>query len=316
MLRDGFVLTLVLALVGAMFSAVAWVLQYHEAHEAPRRLFLSPRLLIELARHPLWLAGLAAMVMGGLVQAAALARGSLAVVEPALTTSLLFALWLSAMWRRERLTRGEWGAALLVCAGLTLLLTVGSPTIGSSTMSLGRWVAVTVAAWGGASALVVVSRGRPPGGQAAMVAGGASVLFGLQDALTRFCLDAWHAHGVMSLVTTWQPYVLVVSAVYGLTLMQSSYEVGPLTASLPSLAIGEPVVGMLIGVLAFDEHLRTTGLAPLWEALGAAVMIAGTTLLARSPLVLGKAHPGYAERCSLTASRQVPAAPTLACRDA
>ncbi len=306
MLPSGFLLTLILALVSSVFSAVAWVLQYHEAHEAPRRLFLSPRLLLELARHPLWLAGLAAMVVAGLVQAAALARGSLAVVEPALTTSLLFALWLSAMWRRERLTRGEWGAALMVSAGLGLLLAVGSPTVGSSTMSAGLWVLVTTTAWGGATALVLLSRGRTTAAQAAMLAGGASVLFGLQDVLTRFSVADWHAHGALSLATAWQPYVLVVTAVYGLTLMQSSYEAGPLTASLPSLAIGEPVVGMLIGLLAFDEHLRTTGLAPLGEAFGAAVMIAGTALLARSPLVLGKAHPGYEQRCGagLAARRQ------------
>ena len=35
-------MTLLLAFASSLFFAAAYVLQYHEAHEAPRRLFLSP----------------------------------------------------------------------------------------------------------------------------------------------------------------------------------------------------------------------------------------------------------------------------------
>ncbi len=291
-LTHGPVLALLLALLASAFFAGAWVLQYHEAHEAPKRLYLSPRLLLELARHPMWLAGLAGLTVGSVVQGAALGSGSLAVVEPALTTSLLFALWLSAAWRRERMSRGEWIAAVMVSGGLALLLGVGSPTAGGTTMPLAAWVAVTAGTWGAAALLVALSRGRGPAPQSAMVAGGAGVLFGLQDVLTRFCVHAW-SDGVVALLTTWQPYVMVVTALAGLTLMQSAYECGPLTAALPPLAIGEPVVGMLIGIVALDERLRTAGVDLLWEAAGVVVMIVGTTLLARSRLVLGTAHPDY-----------------------
>jgi hypothetical protein len=278
-----------LALLAALLSAAAWVLQYHEAHEAPKRLFLSPRLLLELAHHRIWVAGLVAMVLGGLVQAAALGSGSLAVVEPLLATSLVFALWLSAMWQRQRLSVSELAAALMVSGGLAVLLVVGSPTRGKSTMSTLAWALTTSSAWAIATLLVVVGRRREGPPQAALIAGAAGVLFGLQDALTRFCLD--HVdHGVLTLATRWQPYVLVVTAIYGLTLIQSSYEAGSLEAALPSLAIGEPVAGMLIGLVAFDEHLRTSGLAPLIEAGAAAVMIVGCVLLSRSPLVLGRHH--------------------------
>ena len=90
---------------------------------------------------------------------------------------------------------------------------------------------------------------------------------------------------------SWQPYVLLITAVYGLTLMQSAYEAGSLTASLPPMTIGEPVIGMLIGMLALNEQLNTAPMALAWEAFGALVMVWGTYLLARSPLVLGKAHP-------------------------
>ncbi len=291
-LTHGLVLPLLLALVASVFFAVAWVLQYHEAHAAPKRLYLSPRLLLELAHHPLWLAGLAGLTIGSVVQGAALGTGSLAVVEPVLTTSLLFALWLSAAWRRARMSRGEWAAALMVSGGLALLLGVGSPGMGRTTMTTTAWIVVTAGTWAAAALLVALSRRRGPAPRAAMVAAGAGVLFGLQDVLTRSCVASWR-QGVVALMMSWQPYVMVVTALAGLTLMQSAYECGPLTAALPPLAIGEPVVGMLIGVVALDEHLRTAGADVLWEAAGIVVMVVGTTLLARSRLVLGTAHPDY-----------------------
>jgi len=117
-------MTLLLAFASSLFFAAAYVLQYHEAHEAPRRLFLSPRLLVELAHHRIWVGGIVAMLVGDGLQAAALGVGSLAVVEPVLTASLLFALPISAAWRRERLQRSEWVGAVMVSAGLGLVLGV------------------------------------------------------------------------------------------------------------------------------------------------------------------------------------------------
>src|SRR3954465_11106390 len=100
-------MVMLLAFAASLCFAVAYVLQYHEAHEAPRGLFLSPRLLIELAHQRLWLRGIAAMRVGNGLRAGAIGIGSLAVIEPILTVSLLFALPLSAAWHRERLRRNE-----------------------------------------------------------------------------------------------------------------------------------------------------------------------------------------------------------------
>jgi drug/metabolite transporter (DMT)-like permease len=280
-----------LALAASLCFAASYVLQYHEAHEAPRGLFLSPRLLVELARHRIWLGGIGAMFIGDGLQAWALGLGSLAVVEPVLTTSLLFALPLSAAWRRERLRRREWIGAVMVCAGLGLLLGVGSPTVGRADMPWLQWVLVALAAWGFALLLVSVALHSPwPSTRAALIGAAAGTLFGLQDALTRYCLH-WFGRDFGHLALSWQPYLLIITAVYGLTLAQSAYEAGTLTASLPTMTIGEPVVGMLIGVLALNEQLNRSPMQLAWEAFGALVMLGGTWMLSRSPLVLGKAHP-------------------------
>jgi drug/metabolite transporter (DMT)-like permease len=284
-------MTLILAFASSLFFAAAYVMQYHEAHEAPRRLFLSPRLLVELAHHRIWVGGIIAMLIGDGLQAAALGVGSLAVVEPVLTASLLFALPISAAWRRERLQRSEWVGAVMVSAGLGLVLGIGTPTNGSADMGAYEWLLVGLTSWGLATTLVAAGLRTPwPSYRAALIGAGAGVLFGLQDALTRYCLhwigkDFWH------LVLSWQPYVLLLTAVYGLTLAQSAYEAGSLSASLPPMAIGEPIIGMLIGVVALKEHLDTSAVALTFEALGALVMVWGAWLLARSPLVMGAQHP-------------------------
>lgn len=284
-------MVLLLGLAASVFFAAGYVLQYHEAHEAPKGLFLSPRLLLELVHHRVWLAGIAAMFVGNGLQAWALDSGSLAVIEPALTASLLFALPMSAAWHRERLKRNEWTGAIMVSAGLGLLIGVGSPTTGRADMPEYEWLLLTLATCGLALILVAAGQRAPwPSYKAALIGGGAGVLFGLQDALTRYCLH-WMSKDFAHLVVSWQPYVLLVIAIYGLTLAQSAYEAGTLSSALPPMVIGEPVIGMLIGMLALNEQLNNSPLALAAEAFGALVMIWGTWILARSPLVLGRSHP-------------------------
>jgi hypothetical protein len=73
--------------------------------------------------------------------------------------------------------------------------------------------------------------------------------------------------------------------------MQSAYKAGPLTAGLPTISVGEPVTGMLIGVFALDEQLHASSAAVSFEIPGGLIMIAGTWTLARSRLVCGSQHP-------------------------
>lgn len=286
-------LVLVVSLLAAGCYAVGIVLQYHEAHRAPDRLFLSPKLLGTLARHPLWLAGLAMMFAGQGLQAVALDDGNLAVVEPLMTLSLLFALPLAAAWRRERVQRIDWIGAVLVCVGLGLLLGVGSPTAGRSDMPVQEWTLVVLGTAGAAFTLVALAQRSPwPAPRAALLGAASGALFGLQDALTPYCVHAL-THDPVGLLASWQPYMFVLAGGYGVILMQSSYKAGPLAAGLPTMTVGEPIAGMLIGIFALGEHLGTSPAALALEVIGAAVMVAGCCVLSRSPLVLGRHHASH-----------------------
>ena len=65
--------------------------------------------------------------------------------------------------------------------------------------------------------------------------------------------------------------------------MQSAFSAGPLQHSLPAIAAGEPLVGMLLGVLVFGDRIQiSTGELAL-QAAGIAALVAGVILVGRAP---------------------------------
>src|SRR5204862_273349 len=172
-------------------------------------------------------------------------------MQPAATAAMTATTTGQLLVRKRAVpTLPTWLGALMVSAGLGLLLGIGSPTVGRSDMPWLQWVLVGLTAWGLALLMVAVALRSPwPSTRAALIGAAAGTLFGLQDALTRYCLH-WISRDFGHLVLSWQPYVVILTAVYGLTLMQSAYEAGSLSASLPPMTIGEPVIGMLIGIVA------------------------------------------------------------------
>jgi hypothetical protein len=174
-----------------------------------------------------------------------------------------------------------------------------------------QWLLVMMAGWGAALTCVAAARrcGRP-GLTAALLGTGAGVLFGVQDALTPYCLHLM-SHDPFGLLISWQPYMFFATSLYGMVLLQSAYKAGPLTAALPPTTIGEPVAGMLIGILALGEHMSTSSVALGFEVVAAVVMVTGMWMLGRSPLVCGRYHPAEIAKKQLREieARLLPAAP-------
>lgn len=278
-----------LVLVGlgaALLLAVGFVLQQHEAAEVPAN-SLSPRLLLMLLRRPIWLGGIGAMVAGQLLGATALGMGSLVVVEPLLATNVLFALPLAAFASQRRLSRGDWVGAVLVVGGLALFLVGIAP---QSAVATGDMRAVTWLLAGGTIVLVVLlllllGRRRHPRTQAALTATAAGVAFGLQDFLTqRNIVDL--DKGVLALLVSWQPWVLLVVAITGLTFAQRAFGLADLSASLPPITLAEPVVGIALSIGALGQGLPHDPLLLAGSVGGLVLMLTGVVVLTRSPLVV------------------------------
>src|SRR6185437_13446825 len=115
----------------------------------------------------------------------------------------------------------------------------------------------------------------------------AGLVFGIQDALTRQTLEILQGHSLTALFTTWPPYCLLGAGIAGLWLMQNAFSAGPLHASLPAIAAGEPVAGILLGIVVFGDRIQISpGLLAI-EAGGIAALIIGVVTVARAPAFSG-----------------------------
>jgi drug/metabolite transporter (DMT)-like permease len=274
-------------LVAALLLGIGFVLQQYAARQEPESRFLSPRILTDLLRKPRWLAGIACMVAGQLLAAWSLGHAALTLVEPLLTTNLLFALILAVPMSKQAMRWTEVTGALVLCAGVTLLsVSRSTKPIGLSFGSFSHWPAAAIIA-GIAYVAVMTGLARRGPARAILTGLGAGLVFGIQDALTRQTLEILQGHPVTVLLTNWPPYCLLATGIVGLWLMQNAFSVGPLHCSLPAIAAGEPVAGIALGIVVFGDRIQISPGQLAIEAGGIAALIVGVVTVARSSAFSG-----------------------------
>lgn len=267
---------------GACFAS-AGLLQQRAARTRTSDESLSPRLLGDLVRQPMWLGGITLAVLSYGFQALALANGPLSIVQPLIVMEVVFALPVSARLNHVRMGRRDWFGAVLVTGGLAAALWAARPTRGDPTAPFGAWLIVLIAvAAVVAAALLIGRRGTGPLRASFYAAAGAAVM-GTQSALFAATIQRLQ-QGFVPLFTAWQTYLLVVASIGGLLLIQSAFNSGPLAASMPVIDAIEPTMAVAIGVLLFGESLAGGLGRHLLAALGAAVALTGIILLDTSPV--------------------------------
>ncbi|HET9060474.1 MAG TPA: DMT family transporter [Acidimicrobiales bacterium] len=281
------VMAVPIAVAGAAFVALGFVIQQRVAAKEPASERLSFRLLVSLAKKRTWLLGIACMVIGQLLGAAALGMGGLALVTPLMAVNLVFALSFSAAWRRCRPGVRELAGALLLVGGLAAFIASGDPRGGSSAhITWSDWLLAGGAISATAFALVAVGRRRCDVQQATLVAGAAGTLYGLQDALTTRTI-ATTGGGFVHMFTSWPVFALLGVSVTALMLGQSAFEAAPLDASLPAVTAAEPITAIALGAGIFGERLDVSTLRLAIDIGGLACMFVGVYLVATSPVVTG-----------------------------
>ena len=272
-----------LALLSAAVYGAAVALQQHEAKATPHELALRPALLVRLARRPLWLVGMAGDIGGFALQATALAVGSLVVVQPVLTTNLLFALVLSALLVSGRLSGRQWRAAVAVVAGLVVFLIAARPTARSQAeATAGGWWTVVAAIVGLVAIALTLGRSTTElrrGIAFGVASGGAE---GLMAVIAK-AFGERVGDGIMVALRSWEPYALVGGGVLTLLVVQTAYQVGLPMLVLPVNAVVEPLIGVVVGIGLFRERLQLAGVrGPL--VIASIIMFgAGLIALAREP---------------------------------
>ena len=286
-----------LALGAAFFIAIGDVIHQRSAHEVTDEPVSHFGLFTRLLRDRQWWLGSLVAALGFALQAAALGFGSVLLVQALLVTSLLFALPINARATHRRVTRWQWLWAALLAAAVVVIVTVGNPTAGHSRASLETWTAVVVVL-GPALVLCVVGanilRGPASAVLLALVSG---ALWGLFAVLTKGVVDRLD-DGLWELVRTPELYVWAMVAIAGTAFQQSSFRAGPLTASLPTMTVAEPVVGSVLGIVVLGEALRPGDAGWFTLIVAVVVMVVATAALAR-----GEAATASARQPAETADR-------------
>ena len=274
-------------LVAAVLLGIGFVLQQYAAEQEPESRFLSPRILTDLLRKPRWLLGIGCMVSGYLMAAWSIDHLELTLVEPLLTTYLVWALVLAVPMSKQSVKVAEVVGAVVLCAGVGLVsLTRSTKPVGLSFGSFSHWPAAAIIA---AIAFIAVEIGHRGQGQvrATLVGLGAGLVFGIQDALTRQTLEILQGHPFTVLLASWPPYCLVGAGIVGIWLMQNAFSAGPLHYSLPTVAAGEPVAGIVLGIVVFGDRIQITPGELAIETGGIAALIVGVVAVARSSAFSG-----------------------------
>src|ERR1700684_4036793 len=121
---------ILLALAASFCTATASVCQRFGARRYERAGF-DVWLVFRLARQPVWLLGLASMILGFVFQISALRCGPLTLVQPILALELLFVFaYMAIVSRRVTVRRRDWLAAVAMSAGIGVFLRLASPSGG------------------------------------------------------------------------------------------------------------------------------------------------------------------------------------------
>ncbi|MFG2767659.1 DMT family transporter [Streptomyces rubiginosohelvolus] len=280
-------LSIALALIAALGNAAASVLQRRAASldlaQAPAD---RSHTRFGWMRRPVWFWGAGMLIISGAAQALALATGPLALVQPVMTTELLFTLVLAALVFRWPPGARTWTAFFTMAVGLSAILLLASPSDGTETAPPERWLLSALPAAIVVTLLVAASRRVKGPGRAAVLGSATAIGFAFTAALVKDTLGLASAHPER-LLTGWQVYTTAVVGLGSFLMLQATWRAGSLAASQPALTLGDALLSVVLGVALFGEHV-TLGWRVLPQAASLVLVAFACIHLSRSPWVSGK----------------------------
>jgi uncharacterized membrane protein len=270
----------ILALVAAFFFALAATLQQKGALGMGEVSLGSPKSLLSLAKQTWWLFGTIALLCGYAFQAVALANGRLAVIQPLLVTTIVFALPLGYFLTSQIINRREVLGAAVVVAGLTIFTGVGDAAEGNDNAPANQW-ALAVLLFGAVAAALLVLGGKGSLVRKAGLYGAcAGVLYGLSASLCKPTVEILGDDGIGAVLTSWEAYAFAVAGILAFIVQQVSLATGKLAASVASVSVCNPLVSIVIGTILLDERLAE----PTWHKViaycGLGVALLGAVMIA------------------------------------
>jgi hypothetical protein len=276
-------IAVVAALAAALVMGISVVADQLSTKRVRHRRALSPRILADLARQPLWLAAIGANVAGFALQVVALDNGSLALVQPILVGDLVFASLIA--WYLERASvpppveRRMFAGVIATTVGVAGFLATGQPLGGRTQVSVGVLPPLAAGLFvlvGGC--LVVAARSRNLRPLALALACGVS--YGVAAALTKLVTSEFGG-GPARVLTSWPIYAFAVVGPAGFILGQNALQEGRFLAPVQSIiSAADPIVSIAVGIAWLGVRLRATPGAIAGEVVSLMLMTAGIILIA------------------------------------
>ncbi len=242
----------------------------------------STKSYLSLLRQWWWLAGTLVLLAGYLFQAIALDNGQLAVVQPLLVTTIVFALPLGYLLTNQSVNGVEIGAACLVVLGLAAFTVLGQEDTGRDTAPSWEW-ALVLAVFGLLSALLVwFGREGSSSKKAALFGATAGILYGLSASLWKPTSDALSADGLAGMLTEWEFYAFAAAGILAFVVQQISLATGELASSVATVSVCNPIVSIIIGIIVLEERLADPTWHKVLAYIGLGVALYGAIVITRA----------------------------------
>jgi hypothetical protein len=277
-------LCVIFALLTAASNASAAVLQRKAAAQVPPERAMHFSLLADLFRRKVWLAGIGMVIVAAVAQAAALATGPIALVQPIFIIELPVTLVLATLVARNRgaLRRLPWTAIIITTVGLGTGLAIAQPSGAIDAAQDTSWVIALIVTAGFLAVLIGTAAGTRGEPRAALLGLAAACGYALTAALMKNAMADLN-EGVAEFFTSWHVYATAAAGVWALFLLQNALQAGSLVASQPMLTVGDALISISLGVTLFSEHVRV-GWWLLPEIVVLVAIIIGCVQISKSPL--------------------------------
>ncbi len=285
----------ILAAVSFAFAATLW----QRASMASGIEAGQGKAFLRLLTNWVWLLGLVAQILGVLLQAAALDRGRVAIIQPLLVTTIIWALPLGYFLTHQTIARRHIVGAAIVVVGLAVFGSLGDPAGGVDDAPTSDWISAYLVIAAVCLGILLFGRRGGTSAKAAIYGTVAGILYGVSAVLMKPVVERLHADGFEEVLANWQLWVMAVTGIAGFYLQQISLAVGRLATSVATVSVANPVVSVLLGALVLQERLDRT---PPWHAVVAigalAVALLGAVIIASA-----EEEPSDAEKTAGNAER-------------
>jgi drug/metabolite transporter (DMT)-like permease len=271
-------IAIVAALASALVFGLSSVGEQLGTKRVKLRRALSPKLLLDLARQPVWMAAIGGTLFGFVLQVIALNYGPLALVEPILVCDLIFAVLISAFLRRAKDTI-IFAGVLACAAGVAGFLVIARPTGGVSTVGFASVLPVMIGLAAAIAACILVGR-RRRGLRPLALALACGVSYGFAAFIVKL-VTADFTGGGSAVFTHWPIYVLAVVGPLGFLLNQNAYQQGTLIAPVMAIITAcDPLISVALAYFLLNETLSSSPQAIAGQILALILMTTGIVVIA------------------------------------